>query len=149
MFVSYPAVFYKKSNEEGYTVLFPDLKDCVTSGKDVNEAFLMASDALCTYLYYFFIQGKKFPIASDICHVSVKPSAENRDYNYEGSFKSLVGANFDEYLKKSESKVVRKSLTIPSYLNEMGKSMNVNFSQILTDALKNEFDIDWESLLNK
>lgn len=144
MFVSYPAVFYKNSNKEGYTVLFPDLKDCVTSGKDVNEAFLMASDALCTYLYYFFIKGQKFPLASDICLVNIESSTENRDYNYEGSFKSLVGVNFDEYLRKSESKVVRKSLTIPSYLNEMGKSMNVNFSQILTDALKNEFDIEWD-----
>lgn len=48
----------------------------------------------------------------------------------------------DEYVKRTNTKSVRKNVTIPSYLNEMAKSIGINFSQVLTDALKVEFDVD-------
>lgn len=143
MFISYPAIFYKNLDEEGYTVNFPDLPGCITCGDTENETIQMAQDALCCYLYEYFINGENFPKASNAYQVSIKLDEDDKEYyTLDGSFISLVGADMTEYVKRTEDKVVRKSLTIPSYLNELGKSKNVNFSQILTDALKAEFDID-------
>ena len=67
---------------------------------------------------------------------------EDDEYSIkEKSFKTLVG-NIADYVKKVDTKTVKKTLTIPSYLNEMGKARGVNFSQVLQDALRQEFDID-------
>lgn len=143
MYITYPAVFYKNLHEEGYTVTFPDLQGCVTGGTDEQEAFAMAEDALCAYLYEYFIDKKTFPKSESISDISLKIDGDDKDYyTMEGSFKTLVGANMDEYVKRTNTKSVRKNVTIPSYLNEMAKSRGVNFSQVLTDALKMEFDVD-------
>lgn len=143
MYISYPAVFYKNLNEEGYTVTFPGLQGCVTGGVDEQEAFAMAEDALCAYLYEYYIDKKSFPKSESISNISLKIEDEDKDYyTIDGSFISLVGANMDEYVKRTDNKTVRKNVTIPSYLNEMAKSRGVNFSQVLTDALKVEFDVD-------
>lgn len=46
--IVYPAVFHKEEN--AYLVEFPDLPGCITYGNDLLEAFLMAGDALKTWL---------------------------------------------------------------------------------------------------
>lgn len=143
MFVTYPAIFYKNRSEEGYTVVFPDLQGCVTSGENESESMHMAQDALGAYLYEFYVDRKPMPISRDIANVTITIDNEDREYFTEkGSFASLVGIDLADYVKKIDCKNVKKTLSIPSYLNEMGKNVNINFSQVLTDALKAEFDID-------
>ena len=143
MFVTYPAIFYKNLEEEGYTVVFPDLQGCVTCGKDENESMHMAQDVLGTYLYEFYVDRKPMPSPSDIVNLTTKIDDEDKEYfSQKGSFLSLIGIDLAAYVKKVACKNVKKTLTIPSYLNEMGKNENINFSQVLTDALKAEFDID-------
>lgn len=43
--IIYPAIFHK-DEDRGYWVEFPDLPGCVTEGDTLEEAFLMAGDAL-------------------------------------------------------------------------------------------------------
>jgi len=45
--IIYPAIFHKdEETDRGYWVEFPDLPGCVTEGGTLEEAFLMAGDAL-------------------------------------------------------------------------------------------------------
>ena len=49
MLMSYPACFYKEEN--GYSVIFPDLNNTATCGDTLDEAMAMAIDCLAGYLY--------------------------------------------------------------------------------------------------
>lgn len=45
----YPACFYKEDN--GYSVVFPDLNYLSTCGENLDKALTMAVDCLAGYLY--------------------------------------------------------------------------------------------------
>ena len=49
---------------------------------------------------------------------------------------TLVTVNVSEYRRKHDNKVVKKTITIPNYLNELGKDHGINFSEVMTNALK-------------
>lgn len=145
MFISYPAVFLKDSESEGYTILFPDLPGCISCGDDVKEALYMANDALGTYLFDDYSRLEDFPKSSTLEEIDIKDSIDEDEEEYfylEGSFKSYVGLDITDYVKKHENRTVKKNVTIPSYLNEMGISSKINFSKLLTEALEREFEIE-------
>ncbi|MGF7141902.1 putative RNase H-like HicB family nuclease [Anaerotaenia torta] len=121
----YPAVFQKE--EDGrYFVFFPDIDGCNTGGDNINNAYEMAFDALGLVLTY--MEDNKRPLP--------EPS-QPEDIELEEN-QVIVVIQFDmlEYLKKHESKAVKKTLSIPSWLNEAAMKMNINFSQVLQDALR-------------
>lgn len=60
----YPAVFHRE-DDGTYLVTFPDLEGCLTYGDSLDEAFLMAGDALLAWLDAF----KDAPAPSDIMSI--------------------------------------------------------------------------------
>ncbi len=134
----YPAIFYKEKEGSAYFVEFKDF-DGVTGGRDINEAMYMAIDLLGVKLYDYFVKGKDYPEPSDVNSVVIR---DNEDAIMEASFISLVAVDMKDYLKKTEQRTVRKNVTIPSYLNEMAKNMDLNVSKFLKEALEREFEID-------
>lgn len=139
MFVNYPALFLKEKDSEAYTVIFPDLQGCVTYGDSINDALRMAQDVLGAYLFEYYTKPNEIPKASSIDDIELKIDEEDKEYFlYEGSFKNYVSLDLTDYVKKSSNKNVKKTLTIPSYLNEAGIENNINFSLILQEALKKE-----------
>lgn len=54
---------------------------------------------------------------------------------------TLVDVDFSEYRRKNDLKAVKKNCTIPSWLNFEAEKVGINFSAILTAALKNELKI--------
>ena len=46
-----------------------------------------------------------------------------------------------EYMKKHDDKAIKKTLTIPAWLNELAVKENVNFSQTLQNALIEQLKI--------
>lgn len=129
----YPACFYP-AEEGGYTVIFPDLPGCVTEGDTLSEAMDMAVDAASGWLLYLAEENKQLPKASNI--KDVVPN------EYDEGFVSLVSVDLDEYSKRFGNKAVKKTLTIPQWLNTIAEEKNVNFSQILQEALKNHLGIN-------
>lgn len=128
----YPACFYP-CEEGGYTVTFPDLPGCVTEGDTLSEAVDMAIDAASGWLLEYVEDNKQLPNSSNI--KDVVPN------EYENGFVSLISVDLDEYSKKYANKAVKKTLTIPAWLNTFAKEKNVNFSQILQDALTRHLGI--------
>lgn len=129
----YPACFFKEAN--GYSVVFPDLNWLATSGKTESEAMEMAVDCLAGYLYTLKKDGEIVPKASDIKDVSLKKIAKELEADIKGAFVNMVSVDVAEYAKTHFEKSVRKTLTIPSWLNTAAQEKHINFSQTLQEAL--------------
>ena len=118
MFV-YPAVFHQENN--AYWVEFPDLPGCQSFGDTLPETMAEAQEALAAYVLTMLEQGKPLAQPSDI--EAIAPT---------DGFTSLVACTIDQY---KETRAVKKTLTIPSWLNDRATAMGVNFSQVLQEAL--------------
>lgn len=127
----YPAIF-EKEPEGGYSVYFPDIEGCYTQGENLAEAVENAEDALCLALYDLEEKNAAIKEASDISTLTVK----------DGDFTSLVSCDTIEYRRYFDSKAVKKTLTIPNWLNVMSERANINFSAVLQKALMQELNIE-------
>ena len=125
----YPAIFTYDKDNKCYMVDFIDLKGCTTYGKTLDEAFLMAQDALGLYLSDL----ENFPTPT-IPYTHIKLN--------ENQFISLIDIDLVEYRKKYSNISVKKTLTIPTWLNTIAEKHNINFSQLLQKALKEELNIN-------
>ncbi len=130
--IYYPAVFHK--DENSYWVEFPDLEGCLTEGDTLEEAFAMAKDALGTYL----------DTSEDIYnnHFKKPSTLDQIVNNYPNETVLLVDFNSLTYKKFIKSKAVKKTLSIPQWLNDEAIKQDVNFSQVLQDALINKLHLD-------
>ena len=126
---AYPAIFTKE--DDGYSVVFPDIDGCATCGNTLPEAMEMAEDALCLMLYDHEEDGDEIPVPSDIRRIDVD----------ENSIVSLVCCDTVEYRKLYDNKAVKKTLTIPNWLNTLAERSGVNFSTVLQNALKQQLNI--------
>ena len=134
MLSMYPAVFYK-NDLGGYTVIFPDLKYAITEGKDEFEAMEMAVDCLAGYLYTSLIDEEEIPKPSDLQDIDLKDFLKDKDTNIKEAFKTLVTVEVEEYSKSHFKKSVRKTLTIPAWLDKEARKAKINFSKTLQEAL--------------
>lgn len=135
MLSMYPACFYKEK-EGGYSVIFPVL-GIATCGDNLNEAMNMAVDCLAGYLYELKISKQTAPEPPALESIDV-----NAEYDeYESAFVNMVTVDVDEYAKKHFEKAVKKTLTIPSWLNDLAVENGINFSQVLQMALKEQLHI--------
>lgn len=133
----YPACFYKEK-EGGYSVIFPDLNHLSTCGETLENALEMAVDCLAGYLYSAKQEGENVPAPSEMNCIDV-----DKEYDeYESAFVNMVAVDVAEYAKKHFEKSVKKTLTIPSWLNEAAVANNVNFSQVLQSALKEQLHLN-------
>ena len=126
----YPAIFSSDGNG-GYIISFPDLLGCVTEGDTLAEAVEMAEDALGLYLYSLSEDKEIFPTPTNPTDIQCSP----------GEFIGLVKWDEEAYLRKTDNRAVKKTLTIPSWLNHKAEEKNLNFSKILQSALKQELGI--------
>lgn len=119
----YPAIFHE-AEEGGFWVEFPDIPECLTQGEDMQEAYEMAVEALGLSLTTMERDGEEIP----------KASAPNK-LQVEDGFLVVIEFDLMEYRKKYCSKSVKKTLSIPEWLNEAAMKANINFSQVLQEAL--------------
>ncbi|MCR5403076.1 MAG: type II toxin-antitoxin system HicB family antitoxin [Butyrivibrio sp.] len=129
----YPACFFK--DETGYSVVFPDLNWLATNGSTETEAMSMAVDCLAGYLYSLKKDGDQAPPASTMDDISLNAVADELDADTNGAFVNMVSVDVSEYAKEHFEKSVRKSLTIPAWLNAAAQEKKINFSQTLQEAL--------------
>ncbi len=141
MISMYPAIFYHEKNGH-YSVVFPDLNHLATCGDTMQEATEMAVDCLAGYLYSEKKDGNEIPQPTPLDKIDIHcEDDEDDDYSDGDLFVSMISVNVEEYAKTHFEKSVRKSLTIPKWLNDMAISRKVNFSMVLQKALMNEMNI--------
>lgn len=131
----YPACFFREGNQ--YSVIFPDLNWLATQGDDFQEAMEMAVDCLAGYLYSCQKDGTEVPPPSKLSDISLEQIAKELDIDFSASesFVNMVSVDVDSYAKQHFSKSVKKTLTIPAWLNDQAIANGINFSQTLQEAL--------------
>ena len=125
----YPALFHKEDGG-GFWVSFPDIPECLTQGTDMSQAYEMAVDALGLALADR-IKENNVPVPTSIDFLVI---AEN-------SYPVIIEFDLLEYKKKHSSRAVKKTLTIPEWLNDEAIKKGINFSAVLQEALKAQLGI--------
>ena len=125
----YPALFHKE-DDGGFWVSFPDIPECLTQGTDMSQAYEMAVDALGLALEDR-MKENNVPVPTSIDFLVI---AEN-------SYPVIIEFDLLEYKKKHSSRAVKKTRTIPEWLNDEAIKKNINFSAVLQEALKAQLGI--------
>lgn len=126
----FPAIFHPEE-EGGYSVFFPDIDGCFTQGETMADALDMAEDALNLMLWDMEKRRVNIPEASDAREIKANP----------GDYVSLIRADTADYRRKHDTKAVKKTLSIPAWLNTLAVDRGVNFSNVLQQALLKTLDI--------
>ena len=120
----YPAVMHPEE-EGGYSVWLHDISGCVSQGETLPEAVENIKDALGLY----------YEDAEDGNSVLPSPSSPGNLELEAGEFVVVVEFTPEEYLKSRSTKAVKKTLSIPAWLNSMAEAQQLNFSAVLQSAL--------------
>ena len=131
----YPAVFYE---EEGkISVVFPDWGNLATFVDNVADAMRMAQDACGLHLFTALRDGDPLPAPSSLGEIN--PAAILKDFEMESAtesaFVNMVLVDMTEYARQHSDKAVKKTLSIPMWLNTLCEEKSINFSKVLQDAL--------------
>lgn len=132
MLSMYPACFFKEEN--GYSVIFPDL-DLATCGETMNDAMAMAVDCLAGRLRWLKQDGDPIPKPSPMNSIDLTAVSKELEIEPVEAFVNMVSVDVEAYAKEHFDKSVRKTLTIPAWLNTAALEMDINFSQVLQEAL--------------
>lgn len=126
--LSYPCIFNEENKEYWGQFLVP-LDGIFSRGNTLAECIEDAKEALGNYL----IDLKEYPICNINLHdISLK----------ENQILSYVSINMEEFRLKYSRKSVKKTLSIPAWLNTKAEKENVNFSKVLQEALIKELKLD-------
>jgi predicted RNase H-like HicB family nuclease len=124
----YPAIFTPLEKGQ-FDVYIADLPHCRTFGNNLAEAIEMAEDASSMWLWDAENNNEVIPSASDMLPHETP------------QFVSMIVADTDAYRKQMDSRSVKKTLTIPAWLNYKAEASHVNFSSLLQEALKSHLQI--------
>ena len=124
--IVYPAILSSENNT--YNVTFPDVAEAITFGEYIPEAVIMAQSALGLALY----ERTQVPLASSPKDIHLKNDED---------FVVMIWLDLNEYRRKNHAKIVRKNTSISEWLNILAEKENINFSQTLTDALKQKLGV--------
>ena len=125
----YPVIFLK--TEAGYVAHVPDM-DIDTQGADLAEAIEMARDAIGVIGIDMQDDQKEIPLPSNIEDIVC-------DVN---EIVSMVDIDFVAYRRANDKKTVRRTVSLPSWLDAAATRSGINVSAVLRTALEKELDLD-------
>ena len=126
----FPAIVTRFANDD-FNVRFPDIEEINTFGATLEEAYTMAEDALKLYLFDNYSDG----IETTQAKTFFLETEKNQTL-------IIVKANLKEIVKEYDNKAVKKTLTIPSWLNKEAEEAQINFSQVLQKALMERLQVE-------
>lgn len=127
----YPAIFCLLDNGH-YYIEIPDLPNCQTEGKNLQDAYEMAQNVIAMWICDSEDHKEAIPRASDIHQI----------HRNAPDFVSLIAVDTTQYRACIDNKAVKKTLSIPSWMNKQAEEQGVNFSQVLQNALRQQLNMD-------
>lgn len=125
----FPAIFTYE--EDGISIEFPDLPGCFSCGDTTDEAAKMAKEALGLHMY---------GIEED-CDDIPNPTPINKIKLSKNQIPMLVEVYMPLHRLAIENQSIKKTLTIPQWLNKIAELNKINFSQVLQNALKEQLGL--------
>lgn len=129
--LTYLAIF--EPTETGYSVYFPDLPGCVSTGSNFEDAEKMAKEALGLHVYGMEQDGDELPDPSR----EVKPDPESAD----GCLTVPICIFPDLVKNELDNRKVKTNVTIPNWLKQIGEREGVSFSKLLETALRDYLQV--------
>lgn len=129
-YYTYPAFFY--FDEDGIAIEFPDLPGCLPCAHDQQEAFRNAKEALGVHLYGMEQDGDLIPAPTPVAQLSPE----------DGAVVALVEVFMPSVRERMKNKSVNRTVTLPAWLNAAALERDINFSQVLQDALKTQMGLN-------
>lgn len=123
-YYAFPAFLYY--DDDGISIEFPDLPGCLPCADTTEDAFRNAREALGLHLFGMEQDGEPIPAPTQI----------RKLFPEDGAVVSMVEVFMPAVRERMNTKMVKKTLTIPAWLNALALENGVNFSQVLQDALK-------------
>lgn len=128
---TFPCIIKFDQEDKIYYVRFPDIEEAFTDGDSLKEAIYNAQEVLGLVIYEREKMGKEIPNATE----SMIKTGDNESLSYISVWMPLVRDRIEE-------KSVKKTLTIPKWLNDIAEENNVNFSQLLQVAIKKHIGLN-------
>ena len=125
----YPVIL--EYEEEGISISFPDLPGCFSCAETDEEAYFMAKEAMGLHLKGLEADGEDIPVPSKLMDIKL----------LENQKAVLIQVDMIMLRKAVENMSVKKTLTIPKWLDRLAVRENVNFSQVLQESLKEYLQI--------
>ena len=120
----FPAYFYY--DEDGISIEFPDFPGCLPCADTTEEAFANAREALGLHLFGMETDGEPVP----------EPTPVKDLHPEEGGVVAMIEVFMPVVRDRINQKSVKKTVTIPAWLNQEAEAVGANFSQILQNGLK-------------
>lgn len=125
----YPAVF--DYAEDGISISFPDLPGCLPCADNVEEAVKNAKEAMMLHLFGMEEDNEEIPEPTPISEIAPEKNQAI----------ILIDAFMPPFRERQRTKFVKKTLSIPSWLNAEAEHCGVNFSSVLQEALKEKLHL--------
>jgi len=125
----FPAIFTYE--EDGISIEFPDLPGCLSCADTTDEAIRMAKEALALHLYGMEEDNDKIPKDTPINNINL----------LKNQIPLLIEVHMPLYRTAIENQSIKKTLTIPQWLNKIAEQNKINFSQVLQSALKEQLGL--------
>lgn len=122
------AAIFERGDDKVY-VSFPDLPGCITSGKDMTEAYEMAVDAANLWMT---------STVEDLNEPVPEATPIERIKYPDGAQVMLIQIDTEEYLKRTETKAVRRTVSIPSWMDQIAQKRGISLSKVLQEALREQ-----------
>lgn len=125
----YPAIFTYEPDQE-IAIVFPDL-NCATSGINDDDALLSARELLGCVLNGMEEDNEEIPNPTPLAEITTEPNERV----------VLIDVYMPSVRMAHTNKSVNRTVTLPAWLNAAGVEHNINFSQVLQDALKTQLHL--------
>ena len=124
MKLAYPAIITK--DNDGFFVEFPDLPGCFTDGDSLADALYNAQEASSGWLLSALEDGDKLPEVTDMSLIE----------HDDNTIISMIVVDMDETALKYGKHSVKKTLTIPAWMNTFTEEHNISCSKLLREAIE-------------
>ena len=118
--------------DDGISIEFPDLPGCLSCADTQEEALYNAQEVLGLYLVGMEDDGEEIPSPTPLNKISLE----------KNQIPTLVQVYMPLARQQAKPVSVKKTLTIPSWLNVLAEENHINFSQLLQTALKEQLNIN-------
>lgn len=125
----YPAIF--SYDEDGISIEFPDLPGCFSCADTDEEALYMAEDVLGLWMVELEEDNEEIPAPTNLKDIEVEDNQKT----------ALISVWMPTVRKAINNKSIKKTLTIPQWLDIMAREKDINFSYILQEGLKKELNL--------
>lgn len=126
----YTALFTPIEDGSGYYAKVPDLPGCITTGSSLSDAIEQITDAMSAWLV----------VAEDEGEPIVPPTPQAELVTEPGTICSLISADTIDYRAKTDTRAVRKNVSLPNWMVQLADKRGINCSQVLQDALRSLLD---------